>query len=281
MPRGFKLIHSILRGLSSPGVAKVIKEGVEFIAPRAGELLISGTERLRQHGLGKIAEKIADAGLRGLAALPNTVETLNTVANVGSAFLEDFVQSEPFNHEPNATFPDPNVAFKAMATLSGDRGIGKGSGMLVFGSDQPFRPESEQLRPPMAAPPIPQESRRRGRAAGRTPQEKDMGVAPHPVNTMTSPNMAGKNTFGYLGWPGAAAEIPNPRYSEAGQYFRATGRGTNIQGAIPAYGIDHPYPRPGVALTDAEKRAINKGRGSDAEKKAAKRKPRKKMAVAI
>jgi hypothetical protein len=263
MPRGFKLIHSILRGLSTPGAARVLKAGAEYIAPRLGELLVNGTERLQQHGLGKIAEKIADFGLKGLAALPNTVDVVHGVANVGSAFLEDYKQSEPYNHEPNATFPDPNVAYEAMATLSGEKGYGRGSGLLVYGSDQPFKnlPATEKIS-----------------VSGRTPYDKTIGKAPHPINTMITPAMSGKNTFGFLGWPGAAAELPNPRYTEAGQYFRKTGRGSNAPGPFPAYGIDSPKPHPNYSPI---KQISTKGKPVMLKETAPRKKREKKMAIAI
>lgn len=284
MPRGYKLVHSILRALGSPATKTLLEEGAKYIAPRVGELLIKGTERLEQHGLGKVAEKIADASLRGLAALPNTVSTLSGVAGVGADFMDDYDMAEPYNHEPNATFPDPNVAYKAMATLSGERGYGEGSGMLVFGSDQPFKPESERLRPSRVAlmPPIPAESRRPRRNGGRTPQEMEMGIAPHPINLMVTPDMSAKNTFGYIGWPGAASQLPNPRYTEAGQYFRRTGPRTNTGGAIPAYGIDDPEPRPALPASVKPRRTRKTKEPAPAPepKKTKARRPRK-MAVAI
>ena len=76
MPRGFKFIQAIMRGLRSPTVKKIVEWGSEHISPRIGELLLRGTERLRGSGLGDIAEKITDASLRGMASLPGTIEVL-------------------------------------------------------------------------------------------------------------------------------------------------------------------------------------------------------------
>lgn len=272
MPRGFKLVHSILRGLKSPTVKKFMQWGMEKVAPQIGELLLGGAEKLAGVGMGGIAEKITDAALNGLADLPDTVGALG---EFGAKKLEerrrrkgkemaDLMEAkrlsrrqaridakklqEPYNHEPNATFPSPLVANQASAAL-GNQVIGApGAGLLVYGNDQPF------TRAP--APVV--------KISGRTAREKAAGKTPHPVNTYVDAPMSAKNTFGYLGWPGAANALPDPPQSVAGQYMRKVGKGTNVKGAIAAYGIDHPPAD--YVMTPAEAKHRSK---------------KKKMAVAI
>lgn len=267
MPRGFKLVQSILRGLQSPTVKKIIQWGSEHISPRIGELLIGGSEKLRQLGMGDaagLAESFTDKALRGMAALPDTVDILSDLGKevdsgraARKAARREKKESRrremyPYNMEPNATFPDPRVAYQAMATLGPRSAAIPGSGMLVYGSDQPFK----------AAPVRPV------KISGRTVKEQAIGIAPHPINTYIDPKGSGKNTFGYLGWPGAANELPAPPYSVAGPYFRKTGPGTNTGAAIPAYGDDHPNPHPATG-------------GAKKPKKKAPPKRKPKMAVAI
>lgn len=264
MGKGYKLVHSILRGLRSSSVKKLISHGLESIVPGVGTLMIEGTERLRGSGLGELAEKITDTTLRGLAALPDSAETLGYAADAAEELLEQKIERDeakksrkaarrrmaaqisqddidmmaPYNHQPNATYVDPRLSYRAMATLSGDRGSGRGSGVLVYGNDQPF------MEPP----------RRPTKLTGRSQYEKESGYEPHPINRTVRLDMTAKNSFGYQGAPGISAAIPNPKYSVAGQYFRPTGRGTNVRGAIAAYGVDDPEPRPMLPRT-AEKRA--------------------------
>lgn len=222
MPKAYQLAHAIMRGLRSPTVLKLVQKGVEAATPALNELIVRQTENLRDSSFAPLAQAASTAARGALEKLPGQL------AEARRAAKKALAAEEPYNHEPNATFPDPKAAYRAMSMLGTESSEVPGSGMLVYGNDQPF------LASPGSSVKI----------SGRTPSQKEKNDPSHPINTYATPPMSQQNTFGYIGWPGAASQLANPRYSVAGQYFRKTGPGTDTGSAMPAYGIDAPQPRP-------------------------------------
>lgn len=242
MGRAHKILTSVLRGLNSPMAKKIVSWGFEKLAPSVGELVLTGTDFMRQHGLGDLAEKITDKALKAVSDAPNTITELTELGEMlvgeGGASHEKRERRKsmdreetprrrvrssrepegPYNDEPNATYPNPAMAYYGPGVFPGQpydirEGSHGGSGRLLYGNDIPRPPRLQQ------AP---------------TPKERLVHYAPHP---------SGQNAFGDIGYPPRSQSMPPPRYSVAGPEFRPVGPGTNIYNYVPnAYGEPTPQP---------------------------------------